>query len=179
MESAEKSSGRTEKATLASGCFWCTEAVFENLKGVKSVKSGYIGGTVENPTYKQVCSGDTGHAEAVEIAFDPDIVSFAELLELFWQMHDPTTLNRQGADVGTQYRSGIFYHSEEQKTVAEASRKALDESGKLGRRVVTEVTPASTFYEAEDYHQDYFRNNPGAGYCQIVIRPKLKKLGMK
>jgi len=169
----------TETATLAAGCFWCVEAVFENVEGVKSVVSGYTGGDTQDPTYQQVCSGRTGHAEAVQIEFDPETVSFSELLDLFWRMHDPTTPNRQGADVGTQYRSAVFYHSEEQKRVAEESKRKLDKSDKYSGEVVTEISEATEFYAAEDYHQDYFRNNPNAGYCRIVIQPKLKKLGMK
>jgi peptide-methionine (S)-S-oxide reductase len=162
-----------QKATFAGGCFWCVEAVFQRVNGVKSVRSGYTGGHVENPTYKQVCSGKTGHAEAVEIEFDPVVVSYAELLDLFWHAHDPSQLNRQGADVGTQYRSAIFYHSPEQKEMAEKSKQLLAESGV---QVVTQIAPAQKFYEAEQHHQDYFNNNPTAPYCMFVIRPKLKKL---
>lgn len=169
----------TNLATFAAGCFWCTEAVFENMPGVFAVESGYIGGHVANPTYKQICSGTTGHAEATQISFDPTQVSYEDLLDLFWRMHDPTTLNRQGADTGTQYRSAVFYHSEEQKRAAEASKAAEDATGRHKALIVTEITPATTFYPAEDYHQDYFRENPGAPYCMFVIRPKLKKLGMK
>jgi peptide-methionine (S)-S-oxide reductase len=167
------------KATLAGGCFWCVEAVYEQIAGVKNVRSGYIGGHVENPTYEAVCSGTTGHAEAVELEFDPSVVSYEKLLDLFWEMHDPTTLNRQGADIGTQYRSAIFYHDEEQKKLAEASKDKANHSGQFNRPIVTEITKASIFYAAEPYHQDYFRLNPNAGYCRVVIAPKLKKLGLK
>ncbi len=162
-----------QKATFAGGCFWCVEAVFQRVNGVKSVRSGYTGGHVENPTYKQVCSGKTGHAEAVEIEFDPAVVSYAELLDLFWHAHDPSQMNRQGADVGTQYRSAIFYHSPDQKEMAEKAKQLLVESGV---QVVTQIAPAEKFYEAEQHHQDYFNNNPTAPYCMFVIRPKLKKL---
>ncbi len=163
-------------ATFAGGCFWCTEAVFLQLKGVQSVVSGYTGGTVKNPTYRQICNGDTGHAEAIQITFNPAEIGYEDLLDVFWQTHDPTTLNRQGNDEGTQYRSAIFYHSDEQKRIAERSKKKLDESGKLASRIVTEIVPATVFYPAEDYHQNYFENNPRNGYCQLVIPPKLAKL---
>jgi|APSaa5957512622_1039677.scaffolds.fasta_scaffold05759_6 peptide-methionine (S)-S-oxide reductase len=166
----------TETATLAAGCFWCTEAVFEAIDGVTAVTSGYIGGQTVDPTYKQICSGETGHAEATQITFDPERVSYGDLLDLFWRMHDPTTLNRQGGDVGTQYRSAIFTHSEEQKVEAEASRAALAKETSKGDPIVTEITPAVTFYPAENYHQDYFRNNAEAPYCSFVIKPKLRKL---
>ena len=165
-----------ETATLAAGCFWCTEAVFQAIDGVERVESGYIGGTVLNPTYKQVCSGTTGHAEATQITFDPNQVSYDEILDLFWRMHDPTTLNRQGADVGTQYRSAIFTHSPEQQKRAQASRDALAAANPKSAPIVTEIVPATTFYPAEDYHQDYFQNNANAPYCSFVIKPKLKKL---
>lgn len=163
-------------ATFGAGCFWCVEAAFEMLDGVKSVKSGYMGGHVKNPTYEQVCSGRTGHAEVAQVSYDPKRVSFEGLLEVFWLVHDPTTLNRQGVDVGTQYRSAIFYHSPEQKAAAKKSKRALDESGKFRNPVVTEIVAASEFYEAEKYHQDYFRNNSDAPYCKAVIAPKLKKV---
>lgn len=162
-------------ATLASGCFWCTEAIFEQLEGVEHVRSGYTGGHVKNPTYQEVCDETTGHAEAVQLVFDPEKISFTELLEVFFQTHDPTTLNRQGADVGTQYRSAIFYHDQTQKQVAEELIKALNNSGAWEDPIVTEVSPASTFYLAEDYHQDYFNNNKTAAYCNFVIVPKLEK----
>jgi peptide-methionine (S)-S-oxide reductase len=164
------------KATFAGGCFWCTEAVYAQLKGVKSVTSGYLGGTVPNPTYKDVCTGRTGHAEAIEIEYDPQVVSFEKLLEVFFATHDPTTLNRQGADVGTQYRSGVFYHDDEQKRVAEAVIAKLDAAKVFPAKIVTEVTKASTFYPAEGYHQDYFAKNPADRYCNAVAAPKVEKV---
>ncbi len=164
------------KATFAGGCFWCTEAVFEQIDGVKGVVSGYIGGEVPNPTYKDVCTGLTGHAEAVEIEYDPAVVPYEKLLEIFFATHDPTTKNRQGADVGTQYRSGVFYHDDEQKQTAEEVIKRLNEAGAYPQPIVTEVTKATTFYPAEDYHQDYFANNPGQGYCRAVVAPKVDKV---
>lgn len=171
---------KTELATFAGGCFWCTEAVFEQLPGVKKVVSGYTGGTVPNPTYEQVCRHETGHAEAIQIEFDPAQTGFETLLDIFWQSHDPTQLNRQGNDVGDQYRSAIFYHGAEQKKVAEASKEQLAKSGKHKDPIVTVIEPASVFYVAESYHQDYYRDNKGRNpYCQAVIRPKLKKLGLK
>jgi peptide-methionine (S)-S-oxide reductase len=169
-------SANTDTATLANGCFWCTEAIFEELDGVISATSGYTGGKVDNPTYKQVCSGQTGHAECLQIVYDPKKISFDELLEVFWETHDPTTLNQQGADVGTQYRSGVFYHNEEQKQKAEKYKAELDKSGAFDKPIVTEITPFTKFYPAEDYHQQYFENNEDANpYCRIVIRPKLDK----
>jgi peptide-methionine (S)-S-oxide reductase len=167
---------KTAKATLAGGCFWCTEAVFAELKGVKKVVSGYTNGTVPNPTYKQVCTGLTGHAEAVEIEYDPAVVPFEKLLEVFFATHDPTTLNRQGADAGTQYRSGIYYHDDEQKQVAEKVIKALDDAKVFPAKIVTEVKKAEKFYPAEDYHQDYFANNPNQPYCRAVAAPKVDKV---
>lgn len=164
-----------ETATLGSGCFWCTEAVYLEVKGVRSVVSGYTGGKVKNPTYREVCSGLTGHAEVVQVKFDPKVVSYESILEIFWNTHDPTTLNRQGADEGTQYRSAIFYHSEDQRKVAEAYKAQLEKSGVFKNRIVTEITPAAVFYKAEDYHQNYFALNPDQGYCQYVIRPKVEK----
>lgn len=173
---ATKFSGKTDTATFANGCFWCTEAIFEQLDGVISAESGYTGGHVDNPSYKEVCTGETGHAECLQIVYDPARVSFDELLEVFWQTHDPTTLNRQGADVGTQYRSGIFYHNEEQKQKAEKYKAELDKSGAFDRPIVTEITPFTKFYPAESYHQQYFENNENNNaYCKIVIRPKLDK----
>lgn len=167
-----------QTATLAAGCFWCVEAVFQRIKGVEHVVSGYIGGTVENPTYEEVCSGTTGHAEAVQITFNPQVVSYEKLLDLFWEMHDPTTLNRQGHDIGTQYRSAIFYHSEEQKKIAEESKKAHAKDFK--DPIVTEITPAGVFYPAEDYHQNYYNLNASKNpYCRVVIDPKLRKLGLE
>lgn len=167
---------RTEIATLAGGCFWCLEAAFEQLQGVKRLISGYTGGHVANPSYSQVCTGTTGHAEAVQITFDPDVVSFRELLEAFFSVHDPTTLNRQGADIGTQYRSAILYHTPEQKAEAERLIGDLEESRALGRPIVTKVQPFAEFYQAEEYHQQYYRKNPEQPYCQAVIAPKLAKL---
>ncbi len=169
----------TETITLGAGCFWCTEAVMQRVEGVKSAVSGYMGGHVENPTYRQVVTGETGHAEVAEITFDPQAISLDEVLEIFWLMHDPTTLNRQGADVGTQYRSAIYYHNEEQKQIAEKSIAKLAQSGKFADPIVTEVTQATTFYPAEDYHQEYYELNKNAGYCRYVIHPKLKKLGFE
>ena len=163
-----------EKATFGGGCFWCVEAVFERLDGVHSVVSGYAGGAGVNPTYEEVCSGTTGHAEAVQITFDPMTVTYGELLERFWQAHDPTTPDGQGADVGTQYRSIILYHSEAQREAAEQSKDEV--SKRFDRPVVTEIAPLERFYEAEAYHQDYFRNNPDVPYCVFVIQPKLRKL---
>lgn len=162
-------------ATLGGGCFWCTEAVFLQVKGVEKVVSGYMGGKVKNPTYKEVCSGLTGHAEVIQITFDPTVVSYEEVLEIFWNTHDPTTLNRQGADEGTQYRSVVFYHSPQQKATAEAYKKQLGDARTFPNPIVTEISPAAEFYEAEDYHQNYYALNPGQGYCQYVIRPKVEK----
>lgn len=168
-------SNRLETATLGAGCFWCVEAIFQDLKGVHQVVSGYAGGAVDNPTYQQVCSGTTGHAEVVQITFDPQVISFAELLTVFWRTHDPTTLNRQGADVGTQYRSAIFYHDEEQKRVAEKSKRETNAFGLWPDPIVTEIAPFDSFYEAEDYHQNYYRLNANQRYCQMVIDPKVRK----
>ncbi len=169
----------TELATFAGGCFWCVDAVFQPLKGVEGVVSGYIGGVRPNPSYEQVCSGATGHAEAVEIRFDPAVISYRDLLELFFAFHDPTTKDRQGPDRGTQYRSAIFVHSLEQRHDAEAVIKELDTAGGFPAPIVTEVSPATTFYPAEEYHQDYYRRNPEKGYCQAMISPKLAKLRSK
>lgn len=164
-----------ELATLGGGCFWCVEAVYNQLKGVETAISGYMGGHVDNPTYQQVCSKTTGHAEVVNVTFDNDIVSFQEVLNIFFTVHDPTTLNRQGNDVGPQYRSGIWYHSDEQKRIAEETIARIDKEGLYPNKIVTEVTPASTFWVAEDYHQNYFANNPTQGYCSFVIAPKVAK----
>jgi peptide-methionine (S)-S-oxide reductase len=164
-----------EVATLAGGCFWCLEAVFDQLQGVEDVVSGYAGGHVPNPTYKHVCTGETGHAEVVQITFDPDVLSYRELLQVFFTIHDPTTLNRQGADVGTQYRSAIFTHSDEQERTAEAVIGEVNESGIWDEPVVTEVVPFETFYPAEEYHQEYFARNPNQPYCRIVVAPKVAK----
>ncbi|MBL7963392.1 MAG: peptide-methionine (S)-S-oxide reductase MsrA [Flavobacteriales bacterium] len=164
-----------DTATLGAGCFWCVEAVFTELKGVRSVTSGYMGGHVKDPDYKRVCTGTTGHAEVARIIYDPKVISFDELLEVFWLTHDPTTLNRQGNDVGTQYRSVIFTHSQEQMDKARAYKQKLDESAAYPAPIVTEIVPAEVFYPAENYHQDYYAQNPDQGYCRYVIRPKLEK----
>ncbi len=164
-----------EKATLGGGCFWCTEAIYSELKGVVDVKPGYSGGTTKNPTYKEVCTGETGHAEVIQITFDPNIISFAEILEVFFMTHNPTSLNRQGNDVGTQYRSVIFYHSEKQKEVAEKVIKLFTDEKVYDQPIVTEITAFEKFYEAEDYHQNYFARNKNEGYCQFVIIPKIDK----
>jgi peptide-methionine (S)-S-oxide reductase len=162
-------------ATFGEGCFWCSEAVFQNLKGVKSVVSGFSGGSVENPSYEDVCTGRTGHAEVSQITYDPAVISFEDLLKVFWQTHDPTTLNRQGHDSGTQYRSAIFYHTDEQKQIAERYKQQLDASKVFKDPIVTEITPFKNFYPAEKYHQNYFNLNPTQQYCQFVIRPKVEK----
>src|ERR1700680_153213 len=165
-----------ETATLATGCFWCTEAIFSRLKGVSSVVSGDASSKVANPSYQAVCSGRTGAAEAVQVTFDPSVISYDKLLEIFWHVHDPTTLNRQGNDVGTQYRSGIYYQSDEQKRVALASKEAIDKSGSYRKPVVTEIEPFTNFYPAEDYHQEYYDRNGNQPYCMAVIDPKVRKL---
>ena len=165
-----------ETATFGGGCFWCTEAVFQELKGVKSVVSAYTGGQIENPTYEQICTGQTGHAEVIQIKYDPEVIPFEKLLEVHMITHDPTTLNRQGADTGTQYRSAVFYHSPEQRDAAIAVIERLDEAGVYNNPIVTEVTEASIVYPAEDYHQNYFAQNPNQGYCRSTIPPKLAKL---
>jgi peptide-methionine (S)-S-oxide reductase len=167
---------RMEVATLAGGCFWCTEAVFRQLKGVERVESGYSGGKLENPTYEQVSTGTTGHAETVQITFDPDVISYKEILEIFFSTHDPTTLNRQGPDVGTQYRSAIFYNSGQQKTIAEQVIKELNEEKIFDAPIVTQKEPFRAFYGAEDYHKEYFKRHPEQPYCRIVIAPKIAKL---
>lgn len=169
------STGSRQLATLGGGCFWCLDAVYRGIRGVTKVESGYAGGTLDNPTYEQVCSGRTGHAEVVQITFDPSVISFRELLDIFFVIHDPTTLDRQGADVGTQYRSVIFYHDDEQRRVAEEMIRDLDASGRHDERIVTEVKPAPKFFNAERYHQDYYANNPTAGYCRAVVAPKVAK----
>jgi peptide-methionine (S)-S-oxide reductase len=168
-----------EIATLAGGCFWCLEAVYDEVKGVDSVESGYMGGRKPNPSYEEVCSGETGHAEVVQIAFDPKVVSYKELLEVFFVIHDPTTLNRQGNDAGTQYRSAIFYHSPEQKRVAEQTIRELESEKLFDNQVVTQVVPAEPFYPAEDYHREYFQRNQGQPYCQFVVAPKVAKFRRK
>lgn len=167
---------KVDTATFGTGCFWCTEAVFEQLNGVLKVTSGYMGGQKANPTYEEVCTGTTGHAECVQVVYEPSKISYDELLEVFFQVHDPTSLNRQGADVGTQYRSAIFYHSPAQKEKAEYYKREVDKSGSYDKPIVTEVTAASAFYPAENYHQEYYQNNKNTNpYCSIVIRPKLEK----
>jgi peptide-methionine (S)-S-oxide reductase len=168
-----------QKASFGGGCFWCIEPFFEKLKGVASVKSGYQGGTVPHPSYKEVTTGKTGHAEVVQVTFDPEVISYTDLLEVFFDIHDPTTLNRQGADIGTQYRSTILYYSLEQKALAEAAIKKLNEENVFSKPVVTTVEKAVTFYEAEGYHQDYFAKNPTAPYCRLVIAPKMKKIQLR
>lgn len=170
---------KLETATLAGGCFWCVEAVFDDLRGVESVASGYTGGDVPRPSYQQVCTGATGHAEAVRVEFDPSVVSYRELLEVFFTVHDPTTLNRQGADVGTQYRSAVFYHTPEQKEIAEGTIAELNAEKIWDGPIVTEVVPAGEFYPAEDYHQEYFANNPNQPYCRAVVAPKVAKFRQK
>jgi len=164
-----------EVATLAGGCFWCLEAVYQNLQGVEKVISGYSNGQIDNPTYEAVCSGTTGHAEVIQITYNPTEVSYAELLEIFWKMHDPTTLNRQGNDVGTQYRSGIYYHNENQKQIAEKSLEALNESGILNVPAVTEILPLQNYFPAEKYHQNYYTLNPTQPYCSAIVGPKVEK----
>ena len=168
-----------EETTLGGGCFWCLEAVYVRLEGVKSVVPGYAGGNLENPTYEQVCTGETSHAEVVKINYDPNKTSFETLLEWFWSCHDPTTLNRQERDIGTQYRSVIYYENENQKSVAHKSKKDADSSGIFENPIVTEIHALDVFYPAEDYHHDYYKNNPNAGYCNYIIRPKLEKLKLE
>jgi peptide-methionine (S)-S-oxide reductase len=166
---------RFQIATFGSGCFWCTEAIFQNVDGVQKVESGYMGGHVKNPTYKEVCSGLTGHAEVIQVTYNPAEVSYDELLEIFWKTHDPTTLNSQGADVGTQYRSVVFHHNDEQKELAEKYKQQLTAAEVFDQPIVTEITPASVFYKAEDYHQNYYNLNGNAPYCSYVIKPKVEK----
>ena len=167
---------KSEIATLGGGCFWCVEAVFQRIDGVISVKPGYAGGNVKNPTYKQICTGNTGHAEVAKIEFDPSKITFSQILNVFWQSHDPTTLNRQGNDVGTQYRSVIFFHNESQEEIAKKSKVDADESGYWDNEIVTEITLLNNYYDAEDYHDNYYNDNPNQPYCLFVIKPKLDKL---
>lgn len=174
-DSTSNNNDTYETAVFGAGCFWCVEAIYQRVTGVVAVESGYAGGHVENPTYNQVISGKTGHAEVAKVTFDPNQITFEELLEVFWHTHDPTTLNRQGADVGTQYRSAIFFNSLEQKQIAEKSLRKTDASNLWADKIVTEITPLSNYSTAEDYHQNYFNNNPNAGYCSVVIAPKLAK----
>ena len=169
------SDSKVELATFGAGCFWCTEAVFQNVKGVSKVVSGYAGGKVKNPTYREICTGLTGHAEVTQITFDPSKVSFEELLEVFWNTHDPTTLNRQGADEGTQYRSVVFYHTDEQRKAAENYKSQLEASKVFKNPIVTEISPLPDYYPAENYHQNYYNSNQNQGYCRFVIQPKLEK----
>ena len=175
MSQSNNGAGRTQVATLGGGCFWCTEAVYLEVRGVEKVESGYTGGHVPNPTYRQVCSETTGHAEAVQVTFDPEVVSYREVLEVFVATHDPTTPNRQGADVGTQYRSAVFYHDEEQREAAEAVIAEIEAQGVWDASIVTEVVPFEEFYVAEDYHQNYFASNGRQPYCQVIIAPKVTK----
>lgn len=175
MSEPIQTSVKTDTVTFGNGCFWCTEAIFQQVDGVISVESGYSGGHVENPTYKEVCTGTTGHAECLNIIYDPSKVTYDELLEIFWQTHDPTTLDRQGNDVGPQYRSVIFYHNEEQKEVAEKYKAALDKSGAFSSPIVTTFEPFTKFYKAENYHQNYYNENGSQPYCQFVVRPKVEK----
>lgn len=164
-----------ETATLAAGCFWCVEAVFQEIIGVQQVVSGYTGGTVPNPTYEQICRGNTGHAEAIQVTFDPTVISFEDILSIFWRTHDPTTLNRQGPDSGTQYRSAIFYQDEQQRAIAERSKQAAEAARLWPNPIVTEITPLQRFYKAEGYHQNYYRDNPYQPYCYVIIDPKMRK----
>ena len=177
ISAADESAAKLESAIVGGGCFWCVEAQYKMLKGVKKVVSGYSGGHVKDPTYKQICNGDTGHAEVIRIDYDPALITFRDVIDLFWDAHDPTTLNRQGNDVGTQYRSIILYTSEEQKKVSEESK--VNAAKIIGKPLVTEIVPLEVFYPAEDYHQDYFKNNPYQGYCQAVVRPKVSKFKQK
>jgi peptide-methionine (S)-S-oxide reductase len=179
MENPNQMPAGREVATLAGGCFWCLEAVYDNLKGVEDVVSGYAGGQTPSPSYHEVSSGRTGHAEVVQVTFDPQQISYREILEVFFSIHDPTTLNRQGADVGTQYRSAIFYHTPKQKATAEAVIQDLSQQDLWGRPIVTELAPFTAFYPAEAYHQEYFARNPNQGYCQVVIAPKVAKFRKK
>lgn len=168
-----------QKTTLGGGCFWCVEAVYKELRGIHQIISGYAGGDLPNPTYQQICTGQTGHAEVIQLTFDADVISFQEILEIFWATHDPTTLNRQGNDVGTQYRSVIFYHDDEQKRIAAEAKATTDASNLWPNPIVTEISPLPTFYPAETYHQDYFANNPYQPYCMVVINPKISKVRRK
>jgi peptide-methionine (S)-S-oxide reductase len=176
---SNNSSNTTQIATLANGCFWCSEAIFKRLRGVKSVIPGYSGGLVENPSYEQVCIGNTGHAESIQIKFDPRIIPYEKILDVFWHTHDPTTLNRQGNDIGTQYRSAIFYHDEKQKEIAEKSKSDLENAGIYKNPIVTEIIPFKNFYAAEDYHKNYYESHSNAAYCSFVIDPKVHKLIQK
>lgn len=176
---AEQSANKNEVATLAGGCFWCLEPIYEELKGVQNVRVGYSGGSMDNPSYKQVSTGNTGHAEVVQFEYNPEVISYQELLRVFFTIHDPTQLNRQGADVGTQYRSAVFYHTEDQKRITEEVIQKIEEKGIWDGFIVTEVTPFEDFYKAEEYHQEYYEKNPNAGYCRVVIDPKVAKFRKK
>ncbi len=176
MEEDMTQNNKLETATFGAGCFWCVEAVFQKLKGVEKVTSGYSGGHVKNPSYREVCNGSTGHAEAVQIEYDPNVITYKELLEVFWKTHDPTTLNRQGPDIGTQYRSAIFYHTEEQKKIAEQSKAEMDKSGYFDDPIVTEIEPYKNFFIADDYHQEFYEKNPNQPYCRFRIDPKMEKM---
>ncbi|MBL6446043.1 peptide-methionine (S)-S-oxide reductase MsrA [Fulvivirga sp. 29W222] len=176
MESQNQGIDVFKKATFGAGCFWCVEAVFQQVEGIVSVESGYTGGKVKNPTYREVCSGLTGHAEVAQITYNPEVVDFEHLLEIFWKTHDPTTLNKQGADVGTQYRSAIFYHDNEQKEIAEKYKEKLDSAGFFDDPIVTEISPLKEYYKAEDYHQNYYNQNSQQPYCSYVVRPKVEKV---
>ncbi|MEQ8323145.1 MAG: peptide-methionine (S)-S-oxide reductase MsrA [Vicingaceae bacterium] len=171
----QKSLSKTQTITLGAGCFWCVEAIFDQLKGVLNVKSGYSGGSIKNPGYREICTGRTGHAEVCQLTFDPKVITLEKILEVFFQTHDPTTLNRQGADVGTQYRSAIFYHTEEQNIIAQSIKSKLDKAEVWADPIVTEISPIKNFYAAEEYHQEYFDNNGNAPYCRAVIQPKVEK----
>jgi len=173
---SDKEDSKLKTATFGAGCYWCVEAVFQRIKGVESVESGFMGGTVENPSYDAVCSGTTGHAEVCQLKYDPEVVSFEELLEVFWKTHDPTTLNRQGGDYGTQYRSAIFYHDDDQKKLADEYKKKLNDKKAFPNPIVTEIAQADVFYKAKDAHQNYYNDNKDAGYCRVVIKPKMDKL---
>lgn len=175
LSNVNTSHSQTDTATFGAGCFWCVEAIFQQVRGVITVRSGYAGGKIKNPSYKEVCTGLTGHAEVVQITYNPNQISYDELLEIFWKTHDPTTLNRQGADVGSQYRSVIFYHNDNQKKLAEQYKEELNKSGAWNNPIVTEIAPYTVFYPAEDYHQNYYNNNKEQGYCKFVIQPKLEK----
>ena len=175
LESLSKINSTTDTATFGAGCFWCVEAIFQNLNGVQSVQSGYAGGSIKNPTYKEVCNGNTGHAEVCQIIFDPSKIRFSELLEVFWKTHDPTTLNRQGNDMGTQYRSVVFYHTTEQKLLAEQYKKQINDEKAFQNPVITEIVPFTNYYAAEEYHQNYYNLNSEEGYCKFLIQPKLEK----
>ena len=176
MAESKMHTQKIDKATFGAGCFWCVEAIFERLEGVADVSAGYTGGKMEHPSYEDVCSGETGHVEVIQLDYNPQIIGFEELLDIFWKSHDPTTLNRQGADMGTQYRSAIFYHSEKQREIAEKSLQAADRMKIYENPIVTEISPRTTFYLAEGYHQDYYHRNINAPYCKVVIQPKLQKL---